>query len=111
LRSLLLKATHAPAQWGMVFSERPARISHCWNGTAFAVELDACLRRKKSWIKTIKQKGVTTVKMPSSWGMTLLAVFLVLTGAVMVFNLSFSNEKVIEGILAIAAGILIFIGR
>jgi hypothetical protein len=29
----------------------------------------------------------------------------------MVFNLSFSNEKVIEGILAIAAGILIFIGR
>ncbi len=44
-------------------------------------------------------------------GMLLLAIWLILTGLIGLLGLSFSGLGVIMAILAIAAGILILIGR
>ena len=44
-------------------------------------------------------------------GMLLLAVWLILTGLVQLFGLSFTGIGVILGVLALAAGIVILIGR
>jgi hypothetical protein len=44
-------------------------------------------------------------------GMLLLAIWLILTGLFALFSISFAGEGVIMGILALAAGILILIGR
>jgi hypothetical protein len=44
-------------------------------------------------------------------GMFLLAVWLVLTGLVPLLNLSFSGLGTVMAILAIAAGVLIALGR
>lgn len=44
-------------------------------------------------------------------GMLLLAVWLMLTGAVPLLNLSFSGLDPVMAILAIAAGVLIAVGR
>jgi hypothetical protein len=44
-------------------------------------------------------------------GMLLLAIWLILTGLVALFSLSFEGLGVIMGLLAIAAGIFIFLGR
>ncbi len=44
-------------------------------------------------------------------GMLLLAIFLILTGAVPLFNLSFSGLSTVMAVLAMAAGILIAVGR
>jgi hypothetical protein len=44
-------------------------------------------------------------------GMLLLAIWLILTGLIALFSLSFNGLGVIMGILAIAAGIFILIGR
>jgi hypothetical protein len=44
-------------------------------------------------------------------GMFLLAIWLVLTGLVPLLNLSFSGLGTVMAILAIAAGVLIAVGR
>ncbi len=44
-------------------------------------------------------------------GMLLLAIWLVLYGLISLFSLSFNGLGLIMGLLAIAAGIFIFIGR
>ena len=44
-------------------------------------------------------------------GMLLLALWLVLTGLIPVLNLSFSGLGTVMAVLAVAAGILIAIGR
>jgi hypothetical protein len=44
-------------------------------------------------------------------GMLLLAIWLILTGLMPLLNLSFSGAGTIMGILAIAAGVLILVGR
>lgn len=44
-------------------------------------------------------------------GMLLLSIFLILFGLGLVINLSFAYMRVIEGLLALIAGILILIGR
>ena len=44
-------------------------------------------------------------------GMLLLAVWLVLTGLIPLLNLSFSGLGTVMAVLAIAAGVLIIIGR
>ena len=44
-------------------------------------------------------------------GMLLLAIWLVLTGLIPLLNLSFSGLHLIMAILAIAAGVLIAVGR
>jgi len=44
-------------------------------------------------------------------GMLLLAIWIILYGLIALFSLSFSGLGIIMGILAIAAGIFILIGR
>jgi hypothetical protein len=44
-------------------------------------------------------------------GMLLLAIWLILYGLIALFSLSFSGLGVIMGLLAIAAGIFILLGR
>jgi uncharacterized membrane protein HdeD (DUF308 family) len=44
-------------------------------------------------------------------GFLLLAIWLILTGLIALFSLSFSGLPIIMGILAIAAGIFILLGR
>lgn len=51
------------------------------------------------------------MKLTSNIGMLLLAVWLILTGLIPLLNLSFSGLGTVMAILAIAAGILIVVGR
>jgi hypothetical protein len=51
------------------------------------------------------------MKLTRNVGMLLLAVWLVLTGLVPLLNLSFSGLGTVMAILAIAAGVLIVVGR
>lgn len=51
------------------------------------------------------------MKLTRNIGMLLLAVWLVLTGLVPLLNLSFSGLGAVMSILAVAAGILILVGR
>ncbi len=51
------------------------------------------------------------MKMTRNVGMLLLAVWLVLTGLVPLLNFSFSGLGTVMAILAIAAGVLIVVGR
>ncbi len=44
-------------------------------------------------------------------GMLLLAIWLILTGLIALFGLSFNGLGIIMGVLAIAAGIFILLGR
>jgi hypothetical protein len=44
-------------------------------------------------------------------GMMLLAIWLILTGLIPVLNLSFSQLGTVMAILAVAAGVLILVGR
>jgi len=51
------------------------------------------------------------MKLTSNIGMLLLAVWLILAGLIPLLNLSFSGLGTVMAILAIAAGILIVVGR
>ena len=51
------------------------------------------------------------MKITRNVGMLLLAIWLVLTGAIPLLNLGFSGLGTVMAILAIAAGVLIAIGR
>jgi hypothetical protein len=51
------------------------------------------------------------MKITRNLGMLLLAVWLILTGLVPLFNFSFSGLGTVMAILAIASGILIALGR
>jgi len=51
------------------------------------------------------------MKLTRNIGMLLLALWLVMTGLIPVFNLSFSGLGMVMAILAIAAGALIAVGR
>jgi hypothetical protein len=51
------------------------------------------------------------MKLTRNLGMLLLAAWLVLTGLVPLLNLSFSGLGTLMAILAIAAGVLIVVGR
>ncbi len=44
-------------------------------------------------------------------GMLLLAIWLILYGLIQVFGLHFNGSEIVLGLLAIAAGIFILIGR
>jgi hypothetical protein len=52
-----------------------------------------------------------SMKITRNIGMLLLAVWLILTGLIPLLNLSFSGLGTVMSILALAAGILIVIGR
>ena len=51
------------------------------------------------------------MKLTRNIGMLLLALWLLLTGLVPLLNLSFSGAGKLMAILAIAAGVLIIVGR
>jgi hypothetical protein len=51
------------------------------------------------------------MKVTRNVGMLLLAAWLVLTGLIPLLNLSFSGLSTVMAILAIAAGVLILVGR
>jgi hypothetical protein len=51
------------------------------------------------------------MKLTRNIGMLLLAVWLILTGLIPLLNFSFSGLGIVMAILAIAAGILIVVGR
>lgn len=51
------------------------------------------------------------MKLTRNIGMLLLAAWLVLTGLIPILNLSFSGLGTVMAILAIAAGVLIVVGR
>jgi hypothetical protein len=51
------------------------------------------------------------MKLTRNVGMLLLAVWLILTGLIPLLNLSFSGLGTVMAILAIAAGVLIVVGR
>ena len=51
------------------------------------------------------------MKMTSNIGMLLLAIWLILSGLIPLLSISFSGLGMVMAILAIAAGILIVVGR
>jgi len=51
------------------------------------------------------------MKITRNIGMLLLAIWLILTGLIALFGLSFQALGLIMGLLAIAAGIFILLGR
>jgi hypothetical protein len=51
------------------------------------------------------------LRLTRNLGMLLLAIWLILTGLMPLLNVSFSGAGTIMAILAIAAGVLILIGR
>ncbi len=51
------------------------------------------------------------MKLTRNIGMLLLALWLLLTGLVPLLNLSFSGAGTLMALLAIAAGVLIIVGR
>lgn len=51
------------------------------------------------------------MKFTKNLGMLLLAIWLILTGVIALLSLSFSGLPLIMAILAIAAGVLILLGK
>jgi len=51
------------------------------------------------------------MKVTKNLGMLLLAIWLILTGLIPLLNLSFSGLSTVMTIIAIAAGVLILVGR
>lgn len=51
------------------------------------------------------------MKLIKNFGLLLLAVWLILTGLIPLLNLSFSGLGAVMSILAVAAGVLIVVGR
>jgi len=51
------------------------------------------------------------MRITRSIGMLLLAIWLILYGLIALFSLSFSGLSLIMGLLALAAGIFILLGR
>jgi hypothetical protein len=52
------------------------------------------------------------MKLPSKWGQTLLAVWLIVTGVlVLVPALNFSGSGTLSALLAVAAGVLLLLDR
>lgn len=51
------------------------------------------------------------MKVTRNLGMLLLALWLILTGLIPLLNLSFSGLGTVMAIIAIAAGVLILVGR
>jgi uncharacterized membrane protein YeaQ/YmgE (transglycosylase-associated protein family) len=56
-------------------------------------------------------RGGSRMRRPQNLGMLLLAIWLILTGLIVLLGLSFQGLSLIMGILALAAGVLILLGR
>lgn len=55
--------------------------------------------------------AVSSVRVTRNLGMLLLAIWLIISGLVPLLNLSFEGLGTLLGVLAVAAGVLILIGR
>jgi uncharacterized membrane protein HdeD (DUF308 family) len=51
------------------------------------------------------------LKLTKKLGMILLSIWLIVSGLIAIFNLSFTGLSIVMGILAIAAGVLILLDR
>jgi hypothetical protein len=51
------------------------------------------------------------MRLPKNLGILLLGIWLILTGLIGLFDLNFSGLPILMAILALAAGILILLGR
>jgi hypothetical protein len=51
------------------------------------------------------------MKLPKNLGMVLLAVWLIATGALPLLQITFARHDIVMGLLAIAAGVLLLLGR
>jgi len=51
------------------------------------------------------------LKLTKKLGMILLSIWLIVSGVIAIFNLSFTGLSIVMGILAIAAGVLILLDR
>lgn len=56
-------------------------------------------------------RSKSAVKIPSNLGMLLLAIYLILAGLVALFSFTFNGLPMVMGILALAAGILLLLGK
>ncbi len=54
---------------------------------------------------------MTAVKVTSNLGMLLLAIWLILSGLISLLSLTFSGLGMLMALLALAAGVLILMGR
>lgn len=54
---------------------------------------------------------MSSMKVPKNLGFVLLGIWLILTGLIPVLNLGVSGLGTVMAILAIAAGVLILVGR
>jgi hypothetical protein len=61
--------------------------------------------------RTSHTKEVSNMKLTKSLGMLLLGIWLILTGLIQLLSFSFAGLPIIMAILAIAAGVLILLGR
>jgi hypothetical protein len=52
-----------------------------------------------------------TMTMPKSLSMRVLAVWLILTGALALLHISFPYERTVLDVIAIAAGVLLLVGK
>ena len=57
------------------------------------------------------RKNFRTMKLTKSLGMLLLGIWLILSGLIPLLHLSFSALGLLMAILAVAAGVLILLGR
>jgi hypothetical protein len=51
------------------------------------------------------------MRLPANLGITLLAIWLIATGLMTLLSVSFANAGLILAVLALAAGILLLLGR
>ena len=56
-------------------------------------------------------KELNNMRITQNLGMLLLAIWLILTGLITLLGLSFQGLPLIMGIVALAAGVLILLGR
>jgi hypothetical protein len=56
-------------------------------------------------------RGRIGVKLTRNIGLLVLAIYLIILGIIQLFGVHFAASGTVEGILALAAGILILIGR
>jgi len=61
--------------------------------------------------RTSHTKEIDNMKLTKSLGMLLLGIWLILTGLIELLSFSFAGLPIVMAILAIAAGVLILLGR
>lgn len=50
------------------------------------------------------------IRLPSSWGLRLLAVWVILMGLTQLLGLHFSGQALVVGALGVAAGVMLLVG-